>query len=53
MIRHVFIQNLLLMLLLPASVPLFMKPLIDPFPEALLKDLIFSLGLPSFCGTIF
>jgi hypothetical protein len=37
MTGHVCIQNLLLMLLLPASILLFMKPLIDPFPEALLK----------------
>jgi hypothetical protein len=43
---HVCIQNLLLMLLLPASIPLFMKPLIALFPEALLNDLIFPIGCP-------
>jgi hypothetical protein len=50
---HVFIKNLLLMLLLPASIPLFMTPLIDLLPEVLLKDLIFPLGFPALCSTIF
>jgi hypothetical protein len=45
--------TLLYNILLPSSIPLFMKLLIDLFPEALLKDLIFPLGFPAHYGTIF
>jgi hypothetical protein len=50
---HICVQNLLLVLLFLHSIRLFMKPLIDLFPEALLKDLIFPRGFPALCGTIF
>jgi hypothetical protein len=53
MTGHACIHNLLSMLLLPASDPVFVKPLIDLFPKALSKDLIFRLGFPALCGIIF